>query len=135
MDDEAYQKISAEFPFWTVVDKEKCEQLGLAKSVVRFTCIQRESPVCPLFTDDDLAQRFLETYGSTGRVSVCLAEPPELLGLLTEIQAAGCKYVGFDISTIGGHSTGDIPEIGEVLEWVRRKAAETEADDEWEAMG
>jgi len=88
----------AEFPVWSVVDEAIFRRDGLIPALPKlFT--PEDGAIFALFTDDDLAKRFVERLPLPGKVPVKLITPGALRVILTELQCMGCKNVGIDPST------------------------------------
>jgi hypothetical protein len=85
------------FPVWTVADGEKHGQRGFPTSIVLLTVLNK-GDVMAVFTDVDLARRFIEEMPLPGKVPVELLTEEDLRAILSEFQRIKGDYVVFDVS-------------------------------------
>jgi hypothetical protein len=84
-------------PAWTIADLVLHRSAGLPYSAV----IMNSDPLgrfVPIFTDDDLATRFIEDGALEGITAVALDSFRALRFLLTDKEAIGVENVGVDVS-------------------------------------
>lgn len=106
----------ADYPLWIIVDRARYEKAGVPIGISKFVA-QELGATLPVFTDDDLADRFLDDW-QTPVVKMKLAiETQDLLySILKELEKAGCQHVGVDISIFTGKLTGRFHPIREFIE-------------------
>jgi hypothetical protein len=105
----------ATFPVWTVVD---AEQFRGTQNIVRSLPVIGSDELgkfFPVFTDDDLAKRFIEDWPLPGKAPLQLITPRALWDVLTELKPLGCGHVGIDVS-LRPTIRGRFYPISEVLE-------------------
>jgi len=107
----------AELPVWTIVSVRAFKQHGLLPSLPKMV-----SPTVgvflPIFTDDDLAESFIERSKLNGMAALALATPRAIRTVLTELESKGCSHVSFDLSIFSEQNLGRFYPIREVIEAV-----------------
>jgi hypothetical protein len=107
----------ADYPLWTLYDAA----LGQGKAGIPQINGPNMEPFLAIFTDVDLAKRFIEDLRRPDVEPVALREPKAVLAILEHFQQKGIKHVGLDFSF---HPGGvHLHPIGEFIEDVRRSTA------------
>ena len=99
MSDEAGEpeKFLIQLPVWVVADKERLQTFGLTPSVVTAGSPEVGDFV-PLFTDEDLVQRFMVANPHPNATRIPLANGKALRVILTAWCRQGVNNVGIDIT-------------------------------------
>lgn len=108
-----------QFPVWTLVDVAIYQASGIERGLAVFgTDSAGIGPFLPLFTDPDLAARFLETTQMPAMVVVPL-RTPEALDAILRLRCATepeLSHVGLDVSFFPGRGpSGRFYPISEIL--------------------
>jgi hypothetical protein len=110
-------KFYADYPLWTLYDEALDKKLGMPGGVPRINP-PGKPPLLAIFTDADLARRFIEDLRRPDVQPLALPNPKAVLVIAEHFQKEGVQYVGIDISF---HPPGmQIHPIGEFIEDVRR---------------
>jgi hypothetical protein len=89
-----------EFPVWTIVDLQRFKQSGLAGSVTVMMGSDGIGRFLSMFTDVDLAKRFIEDCPLPGKGPLALATPKALLAVLSDFEKiVKGEHVGIDVSS------------------------------------
>lgn len=112
-------------PLWFIMDRDGVElddEAGMAipGQEMNFYTIEGtdREPCVALFTDEDLAQRFVDE--TTNEAVVAALDTPEQLLETLSIFARQCPYVAFDASGRVGSVAKWVVPIGEVVKRVQR---------------
>jgi hypothetical protein len=85
---------TVDLPVWTVVEVSTLNTVGFpmcaAMGMSPFGRVQ------PLFTDEDLARRYIEEIGSPDRVPFAIRDDETLLSLLQLADSSGITHVAID---------------------------------------
>jgi hypothetical protein len=79
----------------------------------------------PVFTDTDLASRFLELSicpGDASRRTIEIENVQSFRELVGKLSRSGCQHVVFDYSLVGPNVTGSLVSVKDVLDECDRKA-------------
>jgi hypothetical protein len=112
-------KFYADYPLWTLHDVTLEKKVGEGgKSGIPQINFPTIGAVLALFTDTDLAKRFLDETHRSGLSILGLKDPEALLKIAEYFQKRGVKHVAIDIST--KPPSAAIHPIGEFIDDVRR---------------
>jgi hypothetical protein len=116
-------------PLWFILDRaglELDDEAGMATpgQEMNFYTIEGtdQEPCVALFTDEDLAQRFVDE--TTSQAVVAALDTPEQLLETLSIFARQCPYVAFDASGRVGSVAKWVVPIGEVVKRVQQNIAD-----------
>jgi hypothetical protein len=110
-------KFYADYPLWTLYDEALAKKLGMPGGVPRINP-PGMGPLVAIFTDVDLAKRFIEDLRRPDVTPLALPNPKAVLAVAEHFQKAGVEHVGLDISF---HPPSmQIHPIGEFIDDVRR---------------
>jgi hypothetical protein len=117
-DPSAHDVFRFSLPVWTIViDSEMHRGLPGAVSVM-------ESPIygllLALFTDEDLASRFIEDAGPESRSPLRISDRRQLRALLEAFVLIGVSHVGIDCPPLANprNETGRYPTIQQIIDIV-----------------
>lgn len=120
MTDSPFSKMdSHRFPLFTVANKAAIHKYGLPPAIIK-PRTDEHGLFFPLFTDEDLATRFIEA--TTKRklrrtfTVVELLTINSLHAIAEFLESQGCRYVGLDVSFFGRQPQGQFIPIREFLE-------------------
>jgi hypothetical protein len=104
-------------PVWTVIDPEEFKQAGVPASI-KLLNSPKFGLLLGLFTDEDLALRFIEDVGLTGRTTFKISAKEQLLDTLSSFKVIGVKYVGIDCPALASprNETGRYPTLQQVID-------------------
>ena len=119
----------ASMPWWVVLGREHQDQAAVAagRDAPGYLVLDADGSTClAVFTDEDLAQRFVDDVGFDGG-PLPVDTPEQFLGLAGRLPEI-CQYAAFDPpSRVGARARWvvSLPEVARALE-----AARDEADGE-----
>ncbi len=100
----------ADYPLWTLYDEALAQRLGMPDGIPILNP-PGVGTMLPLFTDVDLAQRFIEDARRPDVTPLAIREPLGLLAIVEHFQRKGIQHVGIDLSLHPGgvqlHPIGD----------------------------
>jgi hypothetical protein len=96
MDDELYdpKRFVADFPLWIIVAEGFNPDNEPFAPMVMNTAEMRS--ILLLFTDEDLANKYIEEHGEHGRLPYPIRDPKALRELLAGFETCGGRHVGID---------------------------------------
>jgi hypothetical protein len=117
-DDAAPEKFLIQLPVWTIADVAICQAKGLEPAIAIFSAPEI-GKILPLFTDEDLAKRFLETVPVPGKSRVWLRTMKAVRAVIAGWYKAGVGHVGIDMSfASGGSISGRFYPCQELLDTI-----------------
>jgi hypothetical protein len=112
-------KFYADYPLWTLHDEALEKKRGIGgKGGIPQINFPKIGAVLAIFTDVDLANRFLEEAGGPVMSPVALRKPEDLLSIAEHFQREGVEYVAIDISVKPPGAV--LHPIGEFIDDARR---------------
>jgi hypothetical protein len=93
----APEKFYADYPVWTLYDEALAKKHGMPGGVPRINPPGMK-PVLAIFTDEDLAKRFIEDLRRPDVKPLALQHPRDLLAVAEHFEKAGVEHVAIDIS-------------------------------------
>ncbi len=112
-------KLYADYPLWTLVDETLHNTLGMPGGVPKIN-FPTKGPVLAIFTDLDLAERFLRETQHGSVKPLALLIPEAVLKIAEYFEKAGVKLVAIDIGV--NPPSAHLYPIEEFLDDVRRGA-------------
>lgn len=107
----------ADYPLWTLYDEALDKRLGMPGGVPKINPPGMK-PMLAIFTDPDLAQRFIDDLQRPDTKPLALPTPKAVLMIAEYFQKSGVENVGIDISF---HPPGmQLHPIEEFIDDVRR---------------
>ena len=105
-----------ESPVWTIAIDAELRAHGMPGGVAVMASAGH-GLVFPLYTDEDLARRFLEESGAVGRSPYRIDGLPHLVALLRAMELVGVNRVGIDCPTAANPrgEAGRYPTVRQVL--------------------
>lgn len=101
-------------PVWAIVNIANFQAKGLLSSIV--TAKSPEvSDFLLMFTDDDLAKRFIEDNQASGCAPVEIKTEQALRSILIDLKKNGLAHVGIDVS----NSKGRFYPIGDIIDTIK----------------
>jgi hypothetical protein len=111
------ERFEADYPLWTLYDSALDKRLGMPGGVPLINP-PGMGTLLAVFTDADLAKRFIEDLRRPDVIPLALREPKALLKIVEYFQQRGVANVGIDISF---HPPGmQLHPIGEFIDDIRR---------------
>ena len=114
-------KFYADYPLWTLYSEELDKKFGMPGGVPQVNPPEMK-PLLAVFTDQELAQRFIDKVGWPGVVPLALPNPEAVLKVAEHFLGKGVEDVGIDIS-FHAVLTFQLHPITEFIEDVRRGAS------------
>jgi hypothetical protein len=90
-----------DFPVWVIVDQGRMQSVGLPEALTLATTHDKGN-VFPIFTDQDLAERFLRETAIPGAIQHEIPEPKDLIPIAEAASHAGITNAAFDLGTKPG---------------------------------
>jgi hypothetical protein len=112
-----------DMPLWIMVDPVELRKTNLTRAM-KLATYDDKGTVFPVFTDDDLAERFARDSGINGAVPHKVQDAARLIPLVSEALHVGVKIAALDIAIKPARHRTLMP-IGEFLARLEALSGET----------